>query len=121
MAEIDDWIKAGKIAAEALEYGRKLIKPGKSMLELCDDVDKKIKQLGGQPAFPSQVSCDHVAAHFCPAPEDKTVFDKQVVSLDVGVHVNGAIGDNATTVDLSGNHTDLVKASRRTSGNGPTR
>jgi methionyl aminopeptidase len=54
---------------------------------------------------------DSIAAHYCAEPDDKTVFDRQVCSLDVGVHVDGFIGDTAATVDLSGEYTDLVKAS----------
>ena len=34
------------------------------------------------------------------------------MKLDVGVEVNGAIGDNACTVDLSEKHNDLVLAAR---------
>jgi methionyl aminopeptidase len=112
MAEVDDWIKAGRIAAQARDYGKSLIKPGVKLIDVCNAVDAKIRELGAEPAFPAQISCDHIAAHFCPAMDDTTVFDKQVASLDVGVHVNGAIGDTAVTVDLSGQHADLVKASQ---------
>lgn len=112
MENLADWRKAGKIAAEALEYGRTLIKKNASLLEVSDKVEAKIAQLGGKPAFPVQLSCDHFAAHYCADEDDKTILDNQVVSLDVGVHVNGAIGDTALTVDLSGKYTDLVKASK---------
>lgn len=106
------YIKAGKIAAEALKYGESLIKPGNKILDVCVKIDEKIKELGGETAFPSQISCDDIAAHFCPELDDESVFDKQLACLDVGVHVNGFIGDNALTVDLSGENEDLVKASR---------
>ena len=109
---IEDWLLAGKIAAQALAFGKDLIKPGAKILDVCDKVDAKIRELGAEPAFPSQISCDHITAHFCPLADDVMVFDKQVASLDVGVHVNGAIGDTACTVDLSGDHEELVKASR---------
>jgi len=108
----EDWIKAGKIAAEVLEYGKGMIKKGGSILEVCDACDKKIYDLGAIPAFPSQVSCNDIAAHFCPEENDNTLFEEQVASLDVGACYNGAIGDNAVTVDLSGKYSDLVKASR---------
>lgn len=107
-----DYIKAGRIAAEALEFGRGLIKPGVKILDACRKVDDRIKELGGELAFPTQISCDDIAAHFCPDIDDNSVFDKQVACLDVGVHVNGFIGDNALTVDLSGENSELVKASR---------
>ena len=106
----EDWLKAGKIAAEALEYGRKLIKKGASVLDVCDKIDARIIELGAKPAWPSQVSLNNVAAHYTPDHDEKTVFDDQVVCLDVGAEVNGAVGDNALSVDLSGKHSDLIKA-----------
>jgi methionyl aminopeptidase len=109
---LNSYVKAGKIAAEALEYGKELIKPGNKILDVCIKVDDKINQLGGELAFPTQISCDDIAAHFCPDIDDNSVFDKQLCCLDVGVHVNGFIGDNALTVDLSGKNSELVKASR---------
>jgi methionyl aminopeptidase len=108
----EDWIKAGKIAAETLEHGRLMIKKGNKLVDVCDACDKKIYELGAIPAFPSQISCNDIAAHFCPEENDETVFDEQLASLDVGACLNGAIGDNAVTVDLSGKYSDLVKASR---------
>jgi methionyl aminopeptidase len=115
--DIERWKKAGKIAAQALEYGRGLIKKKATLLEVSDLVEKKIEELGAKPAFPVQISCDNIAAHYCADPDDKTVFEDQVACLDVGVHVDGAIGDNACTVDLSGKWTDLVKASKEALNN----
>jgi len=107
-----DWLKAGEIAAEALAFGEELIKKGNRLLVVCDKIDDKIIELGGIPAFPTQISCNEIAAHYCPAADDEIIFEDQVCCLDVGASVNGAIGDNALTVDLSGKHADLVKASR---------
>src|SRR3989338_9054733 len=100
-----NYIKAGKISAEVLEYGKSLIKKGSSIFDATEKIEKKIFELGGKPAFPVQFALNEVAAHFCVTEEDKNlVFDDQVVSLDLGVHVNGAIGDNAYTIDLSGKY-----------------
>jgi len=115
--DIENWRKAGKVAAEALKYGGGLIKKGSSLLTVSDQIEKKIIDLGGKMAFPAQISCDHIAAHYCAEPDDKTVFEDQLACLDVGVEVEGAIGDNALTVDLSGKHTELVKASREALNN----
>lgn len=109
---LDKWRRAGQIAAQAREYGRSLIKPGASLLEVSDKIEAKIKQLGAGMAFPAQISCDSIAAHYCAHPRDDIVFDKQVVCLDVGVEVDGCIGDTACTVDLSGGNEDLVQASK---------
>ena len=110
---IQNYIKAGKISAEALEYGKSLIKKRNSLLDATEKIEKKIFELGGKPAFPVQISCNEIAAHFCAEADDEIIFEDQVVSLDLGVHVNGAIGDNAYTIDLSGKHNDLVKAAQK--------
>ncbi len=117
MDDLRQWELAGKLAAEALEYGRKLIKKGESLLKVSDLIDRKILDLGGRPAWPSQISCNETAAHYCADPDDSSAFQDQVVSLDVGVHLNGFIGDNACTVDLSGSHSDLLKASEEALNN----
>src|SRR3989338_8971382 len=109
----NNFIKAGRISAEALEYGKALIKKGASLLDVTEKIEKKIFEIGAKPAFPVQISCYHIAAHFCPEQNDKTILENQVVSLDLGVHVNGCIGDNAYTIDLSGRYSDLVKAAQK--------
>ena len=110
---IQNFVEAGRISAEALEYGKSLVKKGNSLLEATELIEKKIFELGGKPAFPVQISCNEIAAHFCAEEEDNTIFKDQVVCLDLGVHVNGAIGDNAYTIDLSGKYSDLVKAAQK--------
>lgn len=107
----EKYVKAGKIAAEALKYAASLVKKRVALSEVCDKTDEKIIELGGEPAFPTQISMDDVAAHFCPD-DDSVKFENQVVSIDVGAHVDGFIGDTALTIDLSGENEELVKASR---------
>lgn len=111
MQDLNSWRKAGRIAAEALEYGRGLVRNGANIREVCDRIDARIVGLGARPAWPTQVGLDHVAAHATPDAGDDAVFDGNVVCLDVGAHVDGCIGDNATSIDLSGSHADLLKAS----------
>ena len=111
MENMKDWKKAGKIAAEALDYGCNLVKEGVSLLETTEKVEDKIEKLGGKCAFPAQFSINDIAAHYTASVEDKTVFKKgDLVKVDIGVHVNGAIGDNARTVDL-GDNKRIVDAS----------
>ena len=108
-----NYIKAGRISAEVLEYGKSLIRKGNSLLEATELIEEKIFELGGKPAFPVQFSCNEIAAHFCVEDDGKAIFDEQVVSLDLGVHVDGAIGDTAYTIDLSGKYNDLVEAAQK--------
>lgn len=109
---MNDWKEAGKIAGTALAYGRDMIKPGASILEICQKVDAKILDLGGKPAFPCQISLNATAAHFCPDETSDVILSNEVVKLDCGAEFKGAIGDNAVTVDLSGENKNLVDASR---------
>lgn len=107
---LNDWIRAGKIAAEVRDYGSSLIKKKSSYLEVTQKVEKKIQDLGALPAFPPQMALNEVAAHFTVDPEEDIVLENQLVSLDVGVMIEGAIGDTAVTVDLSGKYAELIKA-----------
>ncbi|MBI4147928.1 type II methionyl aminopeptidase [Candidatus Woesearchaeota archaeon] len=108
--DLKKWEKAGNVAAQALEFGRSLIKSGAVIREVCDKVDQKILDLGARPAWPTQVGLNHVAAHETPDPEDNKLFSDEVVCLDVGAHVEGFVGDNACSVDLSGRHKELIAA-----------
>ena len=108
---LNNYKKAGKIAKEALLYGKGLIKKGAKLLDVTEKIESKIKELGGELAFPAQMSCDNTAAHYCAFRDDPIVFEDQLVCLDIGVHVDGCIGDNACSVDLSGENTELIKAS----------
>src|SRR3989338_1063745 len=108
-----NFIKAGRISAEVLEYGKSLVKKGNSLLDATELIEKKIYDLGAKPAFPVQISCNEIAAHYCAEEDDKIIFEDQVVCLDLGVQVNGAIGDNAYTIDLSGKYSELVKAAQK--------
>ncbi len=108
---MDDWQKAGKIAAQSLQFGKKLIKVDANILDVIEKIENEIKKLNGSPAFPAQVSINDMAAHFTPNDERDLKFKEgDLVKLDVGVHVNGFIGDNALTVDL-GDNKELSKAS----------
>ena len=52
MENIEDWKKAGKIAGQVLQYGKGLIVKGASYLDVIEKIEAKIKELGGEPAFP---------------------------------------------------------------------
>jgi methionyl aminopeptidase len=108
---MDNWEKTGKIAAESLEYGSKLIKIGNNLKEVIEKIENKIYELNGKPAFPVQISINDMAAHFTILDEDILFKENDIVKLDVGTHVGGCIGDNALTIDL-GNNQELLKASK---------
>ncbi|MHC1625617.1 MAG: type II methionyl aminopeptidase [Methermicoccaceae archaeon] len=102
--------QAGKILQQVREEGKKLVKKGTLMLDVAEFVENRIRELGGEVAFPCNLSCDADAAHNTPSKDDSSVFDEQMVKLDIGVHVDGYIADSAITIDMSGNR-DLKEAS----------
>ena len=110
---LSDWKKAGHAAREALVYGASLIKPGIKFTDVSDAVEKKLKELGADLAFPVNISINATAAHDVPFSLDERTFTADdIIKLDVGATVNGAIGDNAMTIDLTGKHQKLLKASQ---------
>lgn len=103
--------QAGEIASSSLLLGKKLIKKGASTAKIQQEIEDYIKSRGAKPAFPAQLSLNSVAAHQC---DDEDVpLQEDLVKLDVGVHINGYIADNAVTIDLSGNYKDLVNSSKK--------
>ncbi|MFT4647364.1 MAG: methionyl aminopeptidase [Planctomycetota bacterium] len=106
--------KAGRIAAECREWARENIRPGVTVRHILETVESMIREKGAEPGFPAQSSRNHVAAHYCSSPDDEMEYEEgDCVKVDVGVHVDGYIGDTACTVDLSsdGRWTPLIKAS----------
>lgn len=112
--ELDKLRQSGRISATALAHGRKMIVPGTRIEDIQRAVEAKIRELGGQPAFPAQISRNHIAAHYCSPPGDPTTIQAgDIVKLDCGSHVDGYVTDNATTVDLrDGEGSLLCTASR---------
>jgi len=109
---LQKYIQAGKIAKEAVKESKKIIKPGITLLEIADKIEALIREMGGQPAFPLNLSLNDLAAHYTPTAKDQTIFtDKDILKVDCGVHINGYIADTAYTVSFNPDHTGLIKAS----------
>jgi methionyl aminopeptidase len=101
--------EAGEILAQVREEAAERVEVGVSHLEIAEFAEDRIRELGGEPAFPVNISIDEEAAHATPEPGDETTFGEEMVNLDIGVHVDGWLADTAVTVDLSG-HTELAEA-----------
>ncbi len=107
----DKILRAGKIASRVRKYAAEKIKPGIRVYDFCEDVERKIYDEGGKPAFPCNISINNVAAHYTPYIGDESVIpDKSVVKIDVGVHVDGYIADTAVTVSFDPKYDDLLLA-----------
>ncbi len=100
---LEKYIKAGEIAAQVLNFAKNIVKEEMLVVELAESIEKKIFELGAKPAFPVNISLNDLAAHYHPALNDKlAIKEEDYVKIDIGVHVDGYIGDTAATVRLAG-------------------
>ena len=122
-SDLKQWRDAGHVARRTLEGIKGEIVAGKGWNEVIDSAERFIRRHGGQAAFPVTISVNDFAAHYTTntqlSPpegwEREMVFEKgDLVKLDVGVHIKGALGDNAMTLEVGngGNHTDQIKVMR---------
>jgi len=110
--DLAKWEEAGKLTAQVRSYARSIITEGMSILLFSEQVETKIKELGGTLAFPINISFNETAAHDAAAPGDTRVFGKDVVKIDIGAARDGYVGDTAFTVDFTGEYEDLITATR---------
>ena len=117
------WHDAGHVARRALEATREEVEPGKTWHEVIESAERFVRRNGGKPAFPATIAVNNLAAHYTTdhglnAPEDwegEMIFKKgDLVKIDIGVHINGHIGDNALTFEVgnSNNHSEQIKAAK---------
>ena len=122
-SDLKQWRDAGHVARRTLEGIKGEIVAGKAWDEVIDSAERFIRRHGGTPAFPVTISVNDIAAHYTTDSrqnppegfEGEMVFqDGDLVKLDVGVHITGALADNALTIEVGngGNHTDQIKAAR---------
>jgi methionyl aminopeptidase len=114
-AELPDWREAARIAAEARELGATLAVPGLGRRELAEQVEGFIRSQGAQPAFPANLSRNVEAAHYTPSPDDEAKLQTgDLLKIDVGAHLGGAIADTAMSVEVGGGrrYEGLIRAAR---------
>jgi methionyl aminopeptidase len=93
--------QAGRIAARARRLGASRIVAGARLRDVVEAVEAEIGAAGAGLAFPAQTSRNAVAAHYCPSPEDESVYaEGDLAKLDLGVHVDGWVVDTAVTVNV---------------------
>ena len=112
--ELRKWKKAGKLANKALLFGRDLICINQSMLKVTEDIEEYVIKNGGELAFPTNLAINSVGAHWTPSSKTNEKFCKgDLVKLDVGVHIEGYIGDNALTIEIETNkYKKMIDTSR---------
>src|SRR3989344_2495804 len=112
---LENYVKAGKIASQVREEARNFVKPGMTLLSIAERIESRIKELGGEIAFPVNLSLNDLAAHYTPYRNDPTLLGEDVIKIDIGVHVDGYVADTAMTLSFNEEKKEqcnnLVKAS----------
>ena len=102
--------KAGKIVVDALNLVRDNIRPGVDTLTLDEKAEKLITDSGARPAFKGYtvpgvpkpfpgtlcISINNEVVHGIPS-GDRVLEEGDIVSIDVGVRIDGFYGDAAYT------------------------
>ncbi len=105
---------SGKILRETREKMRRFVREGMRIIDICEKAENLIREKGGEPAFPCNVSINEVAAHYTSPPEDeKRIPEKSVVKVDMGVHVDGYVTDTAVTICFNPEYRSLVKTAEQ--------
>ncbi|MEK6913669.1 MAG: type II methionyl aminopeptidase [Nanoarchaeota archaeon] len=107
-------LKAGEIGKKVREYAKTIVKKDILLIELAEKIESKIIELGGKPAFPTNLSINEIVAHYTPSYNDETKATG-LLKVDMGVHIDGYIADFTFSVDLENNteNKKLIEASEK--------
>jgi len=113
--EVEAIRKAGKIVAVILNELKGMAKPGVSTARLNERAEKVIERWGGKPAFkgykgfPASIctSINEVIVHGIPS--RRKISDGDIISIDVGVELDGYFADAALTIGVG----DISDEARR--------
>ncbi len=116
MAEdlLDSFRKAEEISTQVMKYAKPLVAGDAKILDIAENIENKIRELGGKPAWPVNISINEFAAHCTPDINDSIVLkDGDLVKIDIGVQVNGCAWDRAFTVCIGQKSHPLIDASEK--------
>ncbi|CAG8662209.1 12226_t:CDS:10 [Cetraspora pellucida] len=106
--DYNDLRRAAEVHRQVRKYAQKAIKPGMTMIEICEMIENGTRTLveeNGLEAgigFPTGCSLNNCAAHYTPNSGDPTVLQyDDVCKIDFGTHVNGRIVDCAFTLTFN--------------------
>jgi methionyl aminopeptidase len=103
VAEIDTMARAGEVVAECLQAVHEHLRPGVTTAELDELAEEFIRSRGGVPTFKGYRG---YPASICTSPNEMVVHgipgayalaDGDILSVDVGVTLDGFVGDSAWT------------------------
>ena len=108
---LDKYVKSGRILAQVREFVRATPVEGRRLVDICEDVEGKIRELGAEPAFPCNVGVNDVAAHYTSPYQDSSVIpSNSLVKIDFGVSLDGFVTDTAISRSLNPSYDSMIVA-----------
>ena len=102
---------SGKILRETREEMKLFVRENMPIVQVCEKAEALIREKGGKPAFPCNVSINEVAAHYTSPPNDeRRIPEKAIVKVDMGVHVDGYVTDTAFTACFNPEYNGMQNA-----------
>ena len=109
--ELEKFIESGKILSQVRGYVKGMQVRGRKVLDVCEEVEGKIREFGGRPAFPCNVGINEVAAHYTSPWDDGSVIpDGSIVKVDFGVELDGFATDTAIPRSLNPAYDSMIIA-----------
>lgn len=116
-ADLDKYVKSGRILAEVRDFVKAMPIQSKRVLDVCEEVEGKIRDLGANPAFPCNVGINEVAAHYTSPYDDRSVIPAgSLVKIDFGVELDGFITDSAIAISLNPTYDSMIVAAKAALG-----
>jgi len=105
---------SGRILRETREEIKNFVREDMPIIDICEKAERLIREKGGKPAFPCNVSINEIAAHYTSPPkDDRRIPKKSMVKVDIGVHVDGYLTDTAVTICFNQECKSLVETAEQ--------
>lgn len=107
-----DFEKAQEIKKEVKDYAISIIKSGKPLVEIAEQIENKIEEKGCKPAFPLSLAVDEIAAHHNPETGE---IAQGLLKADIGILYKDIVIDFAFSLDLTEDkkHAKLIESSEK--------
>lgn len=118
--ELEKMRASGRLVAQVRETVRAMVEPGMTTMEINDAAEKMIVDGGAYPTFKGYhgfpfsicASVNEQVVHGFPS--NYKLKDGDIFSVDIGVTLNGYVGDTATTIPVGKVDEEILKLIRVT-------
>lgn len=120
---LSDYRQAAEAHRQVRQWAQRNIQPGQTLLDIANGIEDSARRLVGHDGltegdsliagmgFPTGLNIDNVVAHYSPNAGCQTVLaQKNVLKVDIGIHVGGRIVDSAFSMAFDPMYDNLLEA-----------